>query len=321
MSQKKISELTELIAAASANDDFIINNGGVTKKIKASLLADSIVELFAENGGAGLHNSLFRGKNLTNIYSVDEICSRISSGTFEDLWIGDYFDITISSEYRSNEVVRCVLAGFDTYLHNGYPTSLESHHAVIVPKNCFADLHQMNTTNTTGKSENAENTSGLKAYAGSDMHNIVLPKYTAAISNAIGSSHLLTRCTLLSKEMNETTVSNAGGGFVGASTGWDWYETKLQLLSEVQVYGANVLSSSYYDTGESNLQLPLFKLDSTVKVCKAGGNDTVNASNRIWWWLKNVADSMGFCGVDSHGNSYYGWASASRGVRPLFCIG
>lgn len=269
---------------------------------------------------AATHNGIFRGKDLTNVYSIDEICSRISAGTFEDLYIGDYFDITISSEYRSNEVVRCVFAGFDTYLHNG-SASLEKHHAAIVPKNCFADAHQMNSTNTTGQSENTANASGLKAYAGSDMHNIVLPKYATAISNAIGSSHLIKRTTVLSNDMNPTTASCAGGGHTGASTGWEWHETYLQLLSEVQVYGTNVLSSSFFDTGESNLQLPLFKLDSGAKVCKIGGTDTVNASNRTWWWLKNVADSMDFCNVGSHGGSGYDWASNAGGVRPIFCIG
>lgn len=269
---------------------------------------------------AATHNGIFRGKDLTKIYTVDQICARISSGTFEDLYIGDYFDITITSEYRANEVVRCVLAGFDTYLHNG-SASLEKHHAAIVPKNCFADAHQMNSTNTTGQSENTANASGLKAYAGSDMHNIVLPKYATAISNAIGSSHLIKRTTVLSNDMNPTTASCAGGGHTGASTGWEWYETYLQLLSEVQVYGTNVLSSSFFDTGESNLQLPLFKLDSGAKVCKIGGTDTVNASNRTWWWLKNVADSMGFCHVGNGGNSGYVWASDSCGVRPIFCIG
>lgn len=269
---------------------------------------------------AAAHNGIFRGKDLTKIYTVDQICARISAGTFEDLYIGDYFDITITSEYRANEVVRCVLAGFDTYLHNG-STSLEKHHAAIIPKNCFADAHQMNSTNTTGQSENTANASGLKAYAGSDMHNIVLPKYATAISNAIGSSHLIKRTTVLSNDMNPTTASCAGGGYAGASTDWGWYETYLQLLSEVQVYGTNVLSSSFFDTGESNLQLPLFRLDSGAKVCKIGGTDTVNASNRTFWWLKNLADSTSFCYVSDGGYSSYCWASYALGVRPLFCIG
>lgn len=314
---KKITDLGT-VSALNDTDKFLVETENGSKAVPFNVLSDSCGG--AMSASAAAHNGIYRGKDLTNVYSIDEICSRISSGTFEDLYIGDYFDITITSEYRENEVVRCVLAGFDTYLHNG-SASLEKHHAAIVPKNCFSDLHQMNTANTTGKSENASNTSGLGAYAGSDMHNIVLPKYTVAISNAIGSSHLLTRNTVLSNNMNATTASNAGGGFVGASVGWEWYETKLQLLSEVQVYGANVLSSSFYDTGESNLQLPLFRLDPTAKVCKTGGTDTVNASNRMWWWLKNVADSVHFCVIDSSGHSGYFWASGSGGVRPLFCIG
>ena len=39
--------------------------------------------------------TIYRGKDLTNVYSIDEMCRRISKGTFTDLFIGDYFDIEI----------------------------------------------------------------------------------------------------------------------------------------------------------------------------------------------------------------------------------
>ena len=92
---------------------------------------------------ASSHNGIFRGKDLTNIYSIDEICERISDGTFCDLYIGDYFDITINTSYTANEIVSCVLAGFDMYL-NACDRKFEDHHAVIVPKNYVNQTNKMN---------------------------------------------------------------------------------------------------------------------------------------------------------------------------------
>ena len=129
-----------------------VDNQTVITASNLNNIQDSIIAL--ENSGmlntnnAGFHNSIYRGKNLTGVYTIEQICSRISNGTFDDLFIGDYFDITISTSYTSSETVRCVLAGFDTYYMNG-DSSFNSHHAVIVPKNCFSALAPMNSTNTT----------------------------------------------------------------------------------------------------------------------------------------------------------------------------
>ena len=62
-------------------------------------------EFTGGGGGGGIalpdsaasHNAIFRGEDLTGKYTVDQICERISSGTFEDLYIGDYFDITFTN--------------------------------------------------------------------------------------------------------------------------------------------------------------------------------------------------------------------------------
>ena len=39
---------------------------------------------------AGSHNALFRGKDITSYFNDRTLWSRISSGTFEDLFVGDY---------------------------------------------------------------------------------------------------------------------------------------------------------------------------------------------------------------------------------------
>ena len=325
MANKKITELVQ--ATSIVNTDLLLlETANGTRSIAYQDLKKPIDDAVADaakphpfDNNAAAHNGIFRGKDLTSL-GVNEICSRISNGSFEDLYIGDYFDITISTSYGGSEVVRCILAGFDTYLNNG-DMPLTQHHAVIVPKNCFKTTAKMNSTNTTAVSANTSNPSDKGAYLGSDMHQIVLPVYASAISSAIGATHLLSRKSPLSNAMTPTIASMAGNGWTGASSGWEWTTVQLQLLSEIQVYGANVFSSSFYDTGCDNFQLPLFALNPAAKVCKAGGVDDVASSNKQWWWLKAVASASYFANVYSNGSSYYNNASNSNGVRPLFCIG
>lgn len=313
MANKKITELvqatsivnTDLLLLETANGTRSIAYQDLKKPIDDAVADAAKPHPFANNAAA--HNGIFRGKDLTSL-GIEEICSRISSGLFTDLYIGDYFDITISTSFTTSEVVRCVLAGFDTYWNNG-DTPFRSHHAVIVPKNCFTATAAMNPTNTTDG-----------GFVGSNMWTTILPVYKDALQSALGN-HILEHKTLLTNTIGADLNSNAGAGFKGASSNWAWTSTYLSLLSEIQVYGSNVFSSSFYDTGCDNLQLPLFALDPTAKVCKLGGTDDASASNRYWYWLRNVASASLFADVNSGGYSGYSVASGSNGVRPLFCIG
>lgn len=281
---------------------FLIETSDGTRAITKEDLYSSLCP-----DGAAAHNEMppLR-RNLTNIYTIEEICTRISDGTFRDLFIGDYFDITISTEFTASEVIRCVFAHFDYYWNCG-DTPFRQHHAVIVPQNAFSATAKMNETNTT---EGGYHASPIIS---------VLDKYATAINQQIHC--VLTHKDLLTNATNATTPSMGGAGMAGASSGWAWYNTTLCLMSEIQVYGSKVWSSAGYDTGCANRQLALFKHDPTALVCKAGGTGNAEASNRIWWWLRDVASASYFCNVADCGNSSCHSASSAGGVRPLFCIG
>ena len=184
-------------------------------------------------------------------------------------------------------------------------SSFNSHHAVIVPKNCFSALAPMNSTNTTEG-----------GFIGSNMWKTVLPTYATAINSAL-NNHLLTHRTLLSNSMSSSTPSMSGAGWNGASNNWEWIDTKLSLLNEIQLYGSIILSSSFFDVGCDNLQLPLFRLDPRSKIVGQGGT----GDGRIWYWLRAVAYSADFCACYGSGLAGNSSAGGSGGVRPLFCIG
>ena len=259
-------------------------------------------------GGAGAHNAIYRDKNIQSKYDDGSLWTAISSGTFEDLYIGDYFDITISTSFTASETVRCLLAGFDVYYKCG-DTPLNTHHAVIVPMNCFAATAQMNSTNvTTG------------AYYGSAMHKNVLPVYSAAIKNVLGN-HLLTNREMLTNAVSTSVSSMAGAGITGASSGFSNYDCTLRLMSEPEVYGTTALSSSFYDVGIAKTQLPLFRLRPDKIICGIGGSGYASETARRSWWLCAVAGSNVFSNVGGSGNVGNSLASDSGGVRPRWLIG
>lgn len=315
MANKKITELVQTTIVEN-NDLLLLETANGTRSISLETLRQYIggnIELPFTNCAAS-HNGIFRGKNLTNIYTIDQIVSKISNGTFEDLYIGDYFDIVISTKYFQNEVVRCILAGFDTYWNNGsvdaFVTSTTSHHAVIVPKNCFKGRKKMNETDTT--------TGGL---IGSEMWKTTIPVYGNALKLAL-NNHIIFHNGTLTNNINTDLDSNAGAGFKGASSNNVMTNMYISLLSEIQVYGSNVVSSSFYDTGCDNLQLPLFSLDPTAKVCGFNNNvDGEGDNNRCPYWLKNISSASRFAGVDNYGGAETLEASQQYGLRPVFCIG
>ena len=82
-----------------------------------------------------------------------------------------------------------------------------------------------------------------------------------------------------------------------------------------EVYGATINSSSRFDTGIAKTQLPLFRLNPAMIQANRTG------AGRQWYWLKDVADSLGFCVMDGGGNAGVNWAPNGCGVRPRFLIG
>ena len=114
------------------------------------------------------------------------------------------------------------------------------------------------------------------------------PIYEAALKNVL-NNHIIAYRGLLTTSVSETGNSNAGAGYTGYANNWEWKDTNLRLMSEIQVYGSNVFSSSFYDTGEANIQFPLFRLAPDLKVAGLGHN-----GSRMWYWLSAVASAAAF---------------------------
>ena len=241
------------------------------------------------------HNGIYRGKNFgtfTSLSAVEQFLSDhgVSTGLFNDLYIGDYFKIQ-DGTYN----VEWEIAGFDTYLHKG-DSDFATHHLALIPK----------TNLTTSKMNDTNDTTG--GYYNSYMHQSVIPTIDTNLATILGN-HLLARRALLSNAMNKDLTSGAGAGWMGSTTGWDWYTVKSCLMSEVAVYGSKVFSSSFHDIGEDCERLPIFQFKG-------------HSYTRQWFWLRAVASASSFAGAGSSGLASDNSAGdAGGGVRPLICVG
>lgn len=253
---------------------------GVWNWIKSKIEAEDLSPMLYDNSGA--HNAIYRGKYLGS--SVTETqWDAISAGTFDDLYIGDYW--TIGG-------VNWRIAAFDYYYNCG-DTSFTKHHAVIVPDTALY-THVMNDTNiTTG------------AYVGSKMYTEGLEQAKTTINNAFGSSHVLSHRIYLS---NATSNGKASAGA--------WADSTVDLMCEHMVYGSGIFSPvSDGSTVPNNYrveksQFPLFTLDPTKMHNRSAA-----------YWLRDVISSACFAVVGGTGIAAYYYAANARGVRPAFCIG
>lgn len=290
-------KVTELTAFTTPTDSCLIpiHDGTGLKKITFANFRAKAVEgteakiapLLFNNAGA--HNAIYRGKSLGSTVTTAQYAS-IKAGTFDDLYIGDYWTIG-SVNYR--------IAAFDYYLNSG-DTSCTTHHVVIVPDTCLYNAQMHNTSSGGWESGAANTTAG--GYVGSDMYKSNLEQAKTTIKSAF-SGHVLKHRIYLTN-----AVAN------GRASGGAWCDSEVDLMCEQMVYGSGIFSPvsdgsnvpANYRVEKS--QLPLFQHEPS-RIC-----------NRNNWWLRDVITASYFAYVDVNGYANCGDASNSCGVRPAFCI-
>lgn len=226
------------------------------------------------------HRNIFRGKNLGTVITPEQK-QAISSGTFDDLFIGDYWTI--------NGTVY-VIADMNYWLNTG-DTSFNKQHLVMVTRTNMYN-HVMNDENTT--------TGG---YVGSKMYTEGLNQAKTTIREAFGEMLLTHRDYL---------INAVSGGYSSAGA---WFDSTVELMNEIMVYGSHIytpgstgsLTPTRYTINKQ--QLALYNLDPK------------NVNNRQYFWLRDIVTSANFAYVSSSGAANHGIASHSNGVRPVFAIG
>lgn len=281
---KKVTELSAIATPTSGNLIPIHDGTGLRAITFANLQSKvnepvntKVAPLLFNNAGA--HNAIYRGKNLGTSVTAAQYAA-ISAGTFEDLYIGDYWVIN---------GVNWRIAAFDYYFNCG-DTSCTKHHVVIVPDTCLYN-HVMNDTNiTTG------------GYVGSKMYTEGLEQAKTTIKAAF-SGHVLSHRVYLTNAVTD------GHPSAGA-----WCDSEVDLMNEQMVYGGAIFmpiangSTVYTNYRVEKSQLPLFAHEPS-RIC-----------NRNNWWLRDVVTASYFANVSYGGFAYCNYAGSFYGVRPAFCI-
>lgn len=299
---QKAAEDAAALAGTRANTDktFSIENAPADAKFtgdalagKLSLSGGTMTGPIIMPGGekalsiadnAATHSMVYRGKALGSSVTSEQFAA-ISAGTFEDLYLGDYWSIG---------GVDYLIAAFNYWLTCG-DTACNTNHLLVVPRNNLY-TYKFNPTNTTEG-----------GYVGSDLYKNGLTQAKTTINNAFGSAHILNH-----RQYLVNAVTN------GAPTGTDWYDSTVELMNENMVYGGRQFSpmpngaTDPWNTCRNytidKSQLSLFRYEPWM-IC-----------NRNWYWLRDVVSAATFADVHSDGTSDCNGASNAFGVRPVVGI-
>lgn len=237
------------------------------------------------------------GRNLLTVLGVATAAAAFSAlrakadnGDFKGLRLGDYIDVSSmtvdgSAISNSNQRLRFIIAGFDTYYRVG-DTEITSHHIVMVSKNCVFQ-HAMNST--------ATNTGG---YPASELKTWLNDAVKTGLVNAIGITPKTVRRLLDTKG------------------DWAWTAETVFIPTEVEVFGHQAWSNNKgYSTGTS-IQWPLFSKYPQMRIANWNGS-------RWWWWEASprTDDTADFCLCSYSGSASDNSASNSDGgVRFAFLV-
>lgn len=227
-------------------------------------------------------NPQFEEKNLGTSVTAAQYAA-ISAGTFDNLFIGDYWVIN---------GVNWRIAAFDYYLGTG-STALTTHHAVIVPDTNLSTQKMNDTDTTTG------------GYVGSKMYKTGIGYEARVKVNNAFSGHVLTHQFYLSN-----AVTN------GKVTGSTNVSQDVVLMSERNVYGQSIMSS---ECANGNHNPGWYTYDRTQFPLFALAPEFIQ-KQRSTYWLRDVVSASAFACVSADGGSAWNNASASSGVRPAFSI-
>lgn len=269
-------------AATSASADAAAAESAKTAAETAASNAEKSAEQAATlvYSGAGAHNAVYRGKDLGSSVTAEQYAA-IAAGTFDDLYIGDYWTIG-GVTYR--------IAAFDYYLQTG-DVACTDHHVTLVPDTALYN-GVMNDSNTT--------TGG---YAGSKMRTSGLDQAKSTIAAAFGSAHVMSHRQILCNAVAS-----------GIPSGGSWYDSTTDLMTEQNCYGGKI-----FGIGNDGSTLPaLYTVDKSQYPLFALRPDMIAIGN--WFWLRDVASTAFFAYVNGRGEASADGAFDAGGVRPAFSI-
>ncbi len=179
-----------------------------------------------------------------------------------------------------------VIAGLNPMKGTTTPYRVTANHVglIVIP-------HTTQKWNESGNTSTGADGRGA-GYMNCDLHYYLKNTLLPLVETDLGAANLIGHSKLLTNAVNTTGI-NRFGEATGCSSGWTWEANcKICALSEVQVYGGTVWSSSGYDTGEACRQLDVFQAYSHTEIF--GGE---------YPWLRDVVSASDAANANHAGNA------------------
>jgi hypothetical protein len=193
-----------------------------------------------------------------------------------------------------------VIAGLNPMKGTSTPYRVNTNHVglIVIP-------HTTQAWNASGKTYTGADERGA-GYANCDLHYYLVNTLLPLVKGDLGATNLLAHSKIYSNAVNQNGY-NKRGEASGCSSGWGWVTDQyISALSEVQVYGGTVWSSSGYDTGEACRQLDVFQKYSHTEIF---GDE--------YPWLRDVVSASTAAYARSDGRATSGAASNANYVAAL----
>lgn len=260
----------------AASDVLLVDGTEGTRKILGSDLVFAASALI----GPQLHRMIFRGRNLGTVFTTEQKTA-IQNGTFDGLWLGDYWEINN---------VKWRIIDFDYWYNRGNP-KFTTHHLVIMPDTGIGNAKMNDTSITTG------------GYVGSLMYTTNMNTAKTAVTTAFGSSVLTHKEYLINAV---TSGYPSAGAFVDSS---------VELPNEIMIFGSYI----YTPSGDGTIDVKRYTISNSqfalFRVCP----EFILSGNG--YWLRDVASATHFARVDGSGGSTSTGAANAYDIRPVFPIG
>ena len=193
-----------------------------------------------------------------------------------------------------------VIAGLNPMKGPSTPYRVNVNHVglIVIP-------HTTQAWNASGNTYTGADSRGA-GYANSDLHYYLVNTLLPLVKTDLGAANLLAHSKLLSNAVNQNGI-NRYGEATGCSSGWEWVADQyISALSEVQVYGSVVWSSSGFDTGEACRQLDVFRHYNHTEIF---GSE--------YPWLRDVVSASNAAFASDRGYANYNAASYALYVAAL----
>lgn len=269
--------ITEYPKITAFTDDNVIPVDGANGT-KTIYTKDAVLAML-DQVSPEVHRTIFRGKNLGSTVTTEQK-QAIQNGTFKDLWLGDYWEIS-GNKWR--------IADFDYWMKAG-DTAVTDHHLVIIPDS-YMYTGAMNASNiVTG------------GYMGSSMYTSGLAQAKNTINSIFGTSVLTHR----------EYLTNAVDSSSGIPTGGTWVDSTVELPNELMLFGSHI-NAGWIST------VSRYTVDKTQLALFAACPRLLNTGYSYWTRdIFNSTDfvGVGYYGSAYHAKA----STASYGVRPVFGI-